>query len=846
MNVIFNKMNLNLYNILKEVLSDNARKKAKEKFKKENPTLSDTQIDYYLDIFSRKQASSVFKQKDIMQYKFSDLEKIIDKEFPKQTYNDKGEVDFKGSEDVLYNENGLLILLGDLKEKCIRYGQGYTWCISRKDQSNMFFSYRMRLNEPVFYFVFDEDRPKEDIWHAIVIYINKSGEYYVATANNPGDKKMSWSEIEEKQPKLKGLQNIFKHIPLTQRERDDYQRFNNPMSDEEYDKLSYDEKEKYIGFGHTLSAEQIEATPKALISKYVTTTVGNNLSKEIEKSLSPSDQKVLRNNRLQNYNNRDDFKFKLIYYPEELTGDDLKVSGDLSLIDTPIKSLPDNLKVSGGLSLADTPIKSLPDNLQVGGNLSLIGTAIESLPDNIQLGGSLFLSRTSIKSLPDNLKVSGSLNLRDTPIKSLPDNLQVGGSIYLNRHLTQKYGKYKIKQSEINNIKEFSNNISLTSILKDILLEAARTPKGKKVPTKYLKGLKSKGEYGSKEAMKKEIDKFAGKKEYKKDWKADFKDGKRIKTKKGAATKAFEKKFGEGVIFENIDIKDGVEEVFKKFSELSEIGTPEQYSKYLDSIFPDSRVKDIVYQIVDGEQDNRKYQWFGDSIEAILSFAEWRERMRIEEILRNKIKKDNPKLSQYEIEDIIDNYFESKKTNPARIKRIERTILNIKNPEIFNSFFGDFDKNVPIHKRKTVFDELEKEHGDGIIIGHKDDNWLDGYPEATGKQFVIFNPKNKHILGSKEDIEGFKKFVGRTESLDENVDKALANKSKKTGVPVSILRQVYNRGSQAWNSGHRPGVTQQQWSLARINSFLTGVGGARKADKDLWEKAKKSKAKKKK
>ena len=43
--------------------------------------------------------------------------------------------------------------------------------------------------------------------------------------------------------------------------------------------------------------------------------------------------------------------------------------------------------------------------------------------------------------------------------------------------------------------------------------------------------------------MKKEIDKFAGKKEYKKDWKADFKDGKRIKTKKGAATKAFEKKF---------------------------------------------------------------------------------------------------------------------------------------------------------------------------------------------------------------------------------------------------------------------------------------------------------------
>ena len=35
-----------------------------------------------------------------------------------------------------------------------------------------------------------------------------------------------------------------------------------------------------------------------------------------------------------------------------------------------------------------------------------------------------------------------------------------------------------------------------------------------------------------------------------------------------------------------------------------------------------------------------------------------------------------------------------------------------------------------------------------------------------------------------------------------------------------------------------PGTTPQQWALARVNSFLTG-GGARKADNDLWQKAKK-------
>ena len=47
-------------------------------------------------------------------------------------------------------------------------------------------------------------------------------------------------------------------------------------------------------------------------------------------------------------------------------------------------------------------------------------------------------------------------------------------------------------------------------------------------------------------AMKKEIETFRGKKEYKKDWEADYdkRSGKRIKTKKSAATKAYQRMFG--------------------------------------------------------------------------------------------------------------------------------------------------------------------------------------------------------------------------------------------------------------------------------------------------------------
>lgn len=77
------------------------------------------------------------------------------------------------------------------------------------------------------------------------------------------------------------------------------------------------------------------------------------------------------------------------------------------------------------------------------------------------------------------------------------------------------------------------------------------------------------------------------------------------------------------------------------------------------------------------------------------------------------------------------------------------------------------------------------------------------------------------------------------------VEKALANKAKATGISKSVLKSVYAKGLAAWKTGHRPGVSQHQWGMGRVNSFVTGKGGARKVDKKLWKKASKSKKKKK-
>jgi len=86
--------------------------------------------------------------------------------------------------------------------------------------------------------------------------------------------------------------------------------------------------------------------------------------------------------------------------------------------------------------------------------------------------------------------------------------------------------------------------------------------------------------------------------------------------------------------------------------------------------------------------------------------------------------------------------------------------------------------------------------------------------------------------------------AGSVDNPNSKAAKMIKKKSEQSGISQGILKKVYKRGSMAWNSGHRPGTPQAAWATGRVNSFITGVGGARKADADLWKKAKEQKAKK--
>jgi len=79
-------------------------------------------------------------------------------------------------------------------------------------------------------------------------------------------------------------------------------------------------------------------------------------------------------------------------------------------------------------------------------------------------------------------------------------------------------------------------------------------------------------------------------------------------------------------------------------------------------------------------------------------------------------------------------------------------------------------------------------------------------------------------------------FKDYQQEICETANTGLAAKASKSGISIGTLRKVYNRGMAAWNSGHRPGTTPQQWGMARVNSYIgKGSGTYHGADKDLHE-----------
>lgn len=173
---------------------------------------------------------------------------------------------------------------------------------------------------------------------------------------------------------------------------------------------------------------------------------------------------------------------------------------------------------------------------------------------------------------------------------------------------------------------------------------------------------------------------------------------------------------------EKPQIKEGVDFVFEQNPELANIGSMEQYSKYLDTIFPESKVRDIVYH---------------RTVEQFDVF-------------------DKTKTKQ------INGYrFYFSPINTGRYGQyVMQAVLNIKNlAEPYNdNFINDVNKEHPeytegkseyFHLPAQIYVNANKYGYDGVYA----------FEGTNDDEYSVYEPDQINVLGSEQDIESFKNFV---------------------------------------------------------------------------------------
>ena len=127
---------------------------------------------------------------------------------------------------------------------------------------------------------------------------------------------------------------------------------------------------------------------------------------------------------------------------------------------------------------------------------------------------------------------------------------------------------------------------------------------------------------------------------------------------------------------------------------------------------------------------------------------------------------------------------------------------------------------------------------------HQKHQHLKGQRKVSKRKFKKV-PKTKKGV-PKKYVAGAKNPMSKGEKDADNAKKKKGG--KYAGIPGASrfskekLDKVYKRGLGAYySSGSRPKTSANAWAMGRVKSFVTGKGGARKADADLLKGKKKTK-----
>ena len=279
--------------------------------------------------------------------------------------------------DILVNNNQLTIYKGDSQHKCIKYGQGYTFCISRPSGGNMYNSYRLGKSS-TFYFIFFKNIPKSNPKHIMVLDKTKNGFEYTFANNNTQE--TTWENIIKEFPILKQYEKLFVNKELTSKERttiENIQKFNNNQSLELFKTFDLDDKIQILRSGVSIIDEIFVTLNNNLINEYV--SVGPNLTQLQYEYIN-------NNNSLRNYY----LKNRELSVPQLLENDSYK----FNKLDLNIPLIQE--KIEEGNNRAQKIIENYN-----GGNLNLNNLFLMKLPNitHLKITGNFYCANNNLITL---------------------------------------------------------------------------------------------------------------------------------------------------------------------------------------------------------------------------------------------------------------------------------------------------------------------------------------------------------------------------------------------------------------------------------------------------------------
>jgi len=319
---------LELSSIISDYFEPIIRSEGFKYLKKTNPTVMDEQILGRLEVYLNSYGELPFYSRPLFGMTFDEFELIVDA-LPQLGEDLAGEIDVSDIQ-VVYEDDDVLVFLGDDKQRCInirkKYAPDRTWCTSYETSSNYFYNYRLRKNLTLYY-VINKNIDTSNVDYASVILVEKNGEMRLADGTNrdrySGHQTIPWNEIVGKIPPLKDKKSVFKPIPLTDNEIENFTRIENlKVVEDAVKELGYEEaqmwleltskdltkypngtiiflnlpqelKKKYIGLGINLNSEMISKSDSEIQKYHLSKKLQSLINKPIG-SLTDSDIALIK------------------------------------------------------------------------------------------------------------------------------------------------------------------------------------------------------------------------------------------------------------------------------------------------------------------------------------------------------------------------------------------------------------------------------------------------------------------------------------------------------------------------------------------------------------------------